>query len=245
LNKLGVNLNEAFQDSSDLPSDISNLKQQIQDASGELGYEIEAAQKNSPRDYFLYFKGLSQRDREGRKNITQELIDNKILTPTNPNSPINKNPEGAYYTDVIIGEKPYRIFVKGSGGKFDTNTTVKEGLVVLLYNSSIDKPFTKENFQENFNKLKQASFEGISDIKNNLKLYLDIYDENIEAASNSKAAINNLNDPLSSALTIKEKYPNREDLFYSLKESISRLNIVRSDIIMYDTKIEAKEWMES
>ena len=44
---------------------------------------------------------------------------------------------------------------------------------------------------------------------------------------------------------IKEKYPNRYDLFYSLEESISRLNIVRADIIMYDTKIEAKEWMES
>jgi hypothetical protein len=233
LKEIGINLNEAFQDSSNLPDDISNLKQQILDASGELGYEIEAAQKNSPRDYFLYFKGLGQRDREGRKNITQELIDNKILTPTNPNSPINKNPEGAYYTDVIIGEKPYRIFVKGSGGKFDTNTTVKEGLVVLLYNSSIDEPFTKENFQENFNKLKQASFEGISDIKNNLKLYLDIYDENIEAASNSKAAINNLNDPLSSALTIKKAYPDkkiiRDGIFNTLRNIGSQVTGIKAD----------------
>jgi hypothetical protein len=44
---------------------------------------------------------------------------------------------------------------------------------------------------------------------------------------------------------IKEKYPNRYDLFYSLEESIDRLKIIRADIIMYDTKIEAKEWMES
>ncbi len=90
LNKLGVNLNEAFQDSSDLPNDISNLKQQIQDASGELGYEIEAVQKSPRGYYFLYFKGLNSRDREERKNITQELINNKILIPTNPDSPINK-----------------------------------------------------------------------------------------------------------------------------------------------------------
>ena len=210
LKNLDINLKEAFQDSSNLPEDISNLKQQILDTSGEIGYEIEAAQKNSPRDYFLYFKGLSPRDREGRKNVTQDLIDNKILTPTNPNSPISKDSKGAYYSDVSINGKPYRIFVKGSGGKFDTTTSEKEGLVVLLYNSSVDKPFTKENFQENFNKLKQASFEGISDIEKNLKLYLDIFDENIEAASNSKAAINNLNDPLSSALTIKKAYPNKK-----------------------------------
>ena len=44
---------------------------------------------------------------------------------------------------------------------------------------------------------------------------------------------------------IKEAHPNRLDLVYSLEESINRLNIARKDIIMYDTKIEAKEWMES
>lgn len=44
---------------------------------------------------------------------------------------------------------------------------------------------------------------------------------------------------------IKEAHPNRLDLVYSLEESINRLNISRTDIIMYDTKIEAKEWMEN
>ena len=44
---------------------------------------------------------------------------------------------------------------------------------------------------------------------------------------------------------ITEAHPNRLDLVYSLEQSINRLNIARTDIIMYDTKIEAKEWMES
>jgi hypothetical protein len=44
---------------------------------------------------------------------------------------------------------------------------------------------------------------------------------------------------------IKEKYPNRIDLITSLEDSIVRLNIVRKDVIVLDTKIEAKEWMES
>lgn len=44
---------------------------------------------------------------------------------------------------------------------------------------------------------------------------------------------------------LQENHETRKDLISSLEESISRLNIVRADIIMYDTKIEAKEWMES
>ena len=44
---------------------------------------------------------------------------------------------------------------------------------------------------------------------------------------------------------IKEKHPNRMDLISSLENSIIALSLVRADIIMYDTKIEAKEWMES
>ena len=104
LKELGVHLNEAFEDSPNLPDDIIDLKQQIQDASGELGYEIEAVQKSSTGDYFLYFKELGRKNREERKNITQELINNKILTPNNPDSPINTNKNGAYYTDVVIGK---------------------------------------------------------------------------------------------------------------------------------------------
>jgi hypothetical protein len=44
---------------------------------------------------------------------------------------------------------------------------------------------------------------------------------------------------------LKEVYPNRKDLISSLENSIIALSLIRTDIIMYDTKIEAKEWMES
>ena len=44
---------------------------------------------------------------------------------------------------------------------------------------------------------------------------------------------------------IKEKHPNRMDLISSLENSIIALSLVRADIIMYDTKIEVREWMES
>ena len=44
---------------------------------------------------------------------------------------------------------------------------------------------------------------------------------------------------------LQENHAARKDLIASLENSIIALSLVRSDIIMYDTKIEAKEWMES
>jgi AmiR/NasT family two-component response regulator len=44
---------------------------------------------------------------------------------------------------------------------------------------------------------------------------------------------------------LRENHAARIDLISSLQESIFRLGLIRKDIIIYDTKIEAKEWMES
>jgi hypothetical protein len=44
---------------------------------------------------------------------------------------------------------------------------------------------------------------------------------------------------------IKQKHPDRIDLLNSLADSIIRLNIVRKDVILLDTKIEAIQWMQS
>lgn len=44
---------------------------------------------------------------------------------------------------------------------------------------------------------------------------------------------------------LQENHATRKDLISSLQQSIFMLGLIRKDIIMYDTKIEAKEWMES
>ena len=44
---------------------------------------------------------------------------------------------------------------------------------------------------------------------------------------------------------LQENHATRTDLISSLQQSIFMLGLIRKDIIMYDTKIEAKEWMES
>ena len=44
---------------------------------------------------------------------------------------------------------------------------------------------------------------------------------------------------------LQENHAARKDLISSLQQSIFMLGLIRKDIVMYDTKIEAKEWMES
>jgi hypothetical protein len=44
---------------------------------------------------------------------------------------------------------------------------------------------------------------------------------------------------------LQENHATRKDLISSLQQSIFMLGLIRKDIIMYDTKIEAKEWMEN
>ena len=44
---------------------------------------------------------------------------------------------------------------------------------------------------------------------------------------------------------IKQKHPDRIDILNSLEDSIIRLNIVRKDVILLDTKIEAIQWMQN
>jgi len=44
---------------------------------------------------------------------------------------------------------------------------------------------------------------------------------------------------------IKQKHPDRIDLLNSLEDSIVRLNIVRKDVILLDTKIEAIQWIQN
>jgi hypothetical protein len=44
---------------------------------------------------------------------------------------------------------------------------------------------------------------------------------------------------------LEKSHSTRTDLISSLEDSIIRLNIVRKDVILLDTKIEALEWMQS
>ena len=95
--ELGVNLNEAFEDSPNLPDDIIDLKNKIE--SEYDTFKIEAAQKKGGSNYFLYFKELSPSNREKWKEVTQDLIDAGLLPS---DSKIEGGTGEGYYAKVRL-----------------------------------------------------------------------------------------------------------------------------------------------
>jgi hypothetical protein len=103
--------------------------------------------------------------------------------------------------------KQYKLPIKGTGKEDSTSTDVKEGLVSMFYVSNIDSPFTSENFDSRILQLIEGFQDKIpgetNDVKNETLEFLS-------GAQNNTKFIKFLNQPLSSALAIKEKYPKQK-----------------------------------
>ena len=54
---------------------------------------------------------------------------------------------------VTFNGKNYKLVVKGTSDAAASDTDVKEALVSLFYTTTIDSPFTKENYEERVNQL--------------------------------------------------------------------------------------------
>ena len=109
---------------------------------------------------------------------------------------------------VKFDGKDYALIVKGASDDTASDTDVKEALVSLFYITDIDSPFTKENYESRVNDLIEISSKGIQGETNNASQKVVNY---LEATSEvSTKNINFINQPLSSALTIKEVYPNQK-----------------------------------
>ena len=109
---------------------------------------------------------------------------------------------------VNFNGKDYKLIVKGASNESSSDTDVKEALVSLFYITNIDTPFTQENYEERISSLIEIANNGIpgeSD-KSTQKVikFLEAVGE-----VNSKN-INFINQPLSSALAIKEVYPGQK-----------------------------------
>tara|TARA_Y100001978_G_scaffold165540_1_gene152984 strand:- start:172 stop:1689 length:1518 start_codon:yes stop_codon:yes gene_type:complete len=103
--------------------------------------------------------------------------------------------------------KQYLLPIKGTGKEDSTSTDVKEGLVSMFYASDIESPFNPENFDSRIEQLKGSFQKGIpgetKDVKDEILTFLG-------GVQNTTRFIKFLNQPLSSALTIKEVYPNQK-----------------------------------
>ena len=98
----------------------------------------------------------------------------------------------------------YSIIVKGTAAEDSADTDVKEGLVSLFYVSDITSPFTVENISERAERLISTMPTEIPGEDSTSTEKIVSY---LSALEPKNSHVNFVNQPLSSALAIKEKYP--------------------------------------
>lgn len=122
---------------------------------------------------------------------------------------------------VTFNGKNYKLVVKGASNAAASDTDVKEALVSLFYATTIDSPFTKENYEERVNQLIEIAEGGIpgesSAASKKVVDYLSA-----TADDNKAANVAFINQPLSSALAIKEVYPGQKLVRTGIFDEIRR-----------------------
>jgi len=171
----------------------------------KLGFELDKLDDNNR----LYFKGISSK---GQRDTRIDLL-NSIESLFPNNEFINLTKETPTFS-VVINGKTHKFYIKGAGSDFGTSTPQKEGLVIFFYNSPLTELLTPESLLKNGEKILGGDYyEGMdSKGKGQVKELIDKYLSNLEKAANNKAALATLNDPLSSAIAIKDAYSNKSPL---------------------------------
>ena len=110
---------------------------------------------------------------------------------------------------VNFNGKDYKLIIKGASDDTASNTDVKEALVSLFYITNIDSSFTKENYESRVEDLIGIASKGIPGEIDAASQKVVKY---LEATSgdNKTSNITFINQPLSSALAIKDKYPGQK-----------------------------------
>jgi len=165
--------------------------------SASLGPEkVVNAGKNN---YKVYFSGINTRDKKGRKDVLSNLKSKGNIKVSYSSKPVSWSSIGT--ATITKGDKTYIISAKGTS-ETATSTNVKEGLVILFFDTKIGKPVTEGNFDKVVAVLNKTlnKAAGIDDkTKSELGEYLS-------SLANTPVNVNNLNQPLSQALTIKDVY---------------------------------------
>jgi len=197
INDLGINF---LFENSELISLINN---NIKDY-GDL--------KTSGKDTIkLVFSDIPNRGAQSdslRRDVYDEL--KALVDKENSLDNFRKVATGSSLGSAIINfnGKDYKLIVKGASDETASDTDVKEALVSLFYITNIDTPFTQENYEKRISSLIEISNNGIPGESNASTQKVIKF---LEATSevNTKN-INFINQPLSSALAIKEVYPGQK-----------------------------------
>ena len=198
LSEIGVNI---ILENQDL---ISIIKSNITDYG-----DLEASGRDTIKLTFSDIPNRGGQSDSMRKDVYDEiktLVDNEESL-----SNYRKLATGSSLGSAVINfnGKDYKLIVKGTSDKTASDTDVKEALVSLFYSVDIDSPFTKENYESRINQLIEIASNGIqgesSSATDKVINYLTATVDDNKAAN-----INFINQPLSSALAIKEVYPGQE-----------------------------------
>jgi hypothetical protein len=224
LNELGIDLNEVESDdlisllkSSNLTSDFGEL-----DASGNSTIK-------------LTFAGIPNRGSQSdtlRKDAYDAI--KQLVDQNDELSNFRKVATGSSLGSAIINYKgkDYKLIVKGTSDETSSDTDVKEALVSLFYYADVNSPFSTNNYEARINQLIELADNGIPGETEASSQKVSNYLKAI-SGDNKTSNIIFLNQPLSSALTIKSTYPGqkliRTGLFDTIRSKASLLTGLPAD----------------
>ena len=132
--------------------------------------------------------------------------------------------------ELTFKGKEYKIVIKGTASEDSADTDVKEGLVSLFYVSDITSPFTTENILKRAENLKSIANAGIpgEDSSSSQKVL-----KYLSALEPKNVHVKFINQPLSSALSIKNAYPEgnliRSGIFNEIRSKARALTGMDAD----------------
>ena len=156
-----------------------------------------------------------------RSDVYDEIKD--LVNKEESLSNFRKTATGSSLGSAVINfnGKDYRLIVKGASSDSASDTDVKEALVSLFYIADIDSPFTKENYENRVSQLIEIAEKGIpgesSKASDKVVTYLSSTSDD-----NKTGNVAFINQPLSAALAIKDKYPGQELIRTGLFDSIRK-----------------------
>ena len=222
---------------SNVPELVSTVKDSIlSKGSGDTGFDIshiwrkgENSSTISKSVFNLYFKGLGTGDRANRKKVLENILNLKFedesgkeITLKEKFNLVDLEKDSQPSFGIKIDDKiKYKIFIKGAGPEWGTDTDEKEGFVLAFYNSRISDDFNAETYKTNIDKVLEnenwaIGLEGTTaklKVQNFLIRLKNTSTEDLsekEIKKIFKSAFDSLNDALSISHFISSTYPAKE-----------------------------------
>jgi len=208
LKKLGINI---ILENQDL---IKLLRTNIKDYG-----DIDVSGKDTLKVIFSDIPNRGAQADSMRKDVYDEI--KSLVDKEESLSDFQKLATGSSLGSAVVNfnGKRYKLIVKGASSDTSSDTDVKEALVSLFYITNIDSPFTKENYESRINSLIEIASKDIPGETSSASQKVVKF---LEAISNDNKTLNIkfINQPLSSALAIREVYPGQKLIRTGLFDSI-------------------------